>query len=262
MCLALFALDAHPRYSLVVAANRDEYHARAATPAAWWDEGWVGGRDLAAGGTWLAVTRAARWAFVTNVRDPGRNDPRAPTRGTLVPTALADAEPPAQCLARILASATACNGFNLVVGQGSQACWGSNRAAGPRGLARGIYGLSNAALDTPWPKLTRAKAMFDSWCARAAQDFAAVFALLGDRERAPDELLPATGISRERERLLSAPFVVDDTYGTRCSTVITIDRRGQARFVERTFDPRGEPVGDVEHRFAVATASVDRDHQP
>jgi uncharacterized protein with NRDE domain len=256
MCLALFALDAHPAFALVVAANRDEYHVRPAAPAAWWEEGWLGGRDLAAGGTWLGVTRAARWAFVTNFRDPRRNNPAAPTRGTLVPALLADPAPPAESLARVIDVAADRNGFNLVSGLGAEAHWGSNRAGPPRALPPAIYGLSNAALDTPWPKLTRTKITFAAWCARGDDNFAAVFALLSDRTRAPDELLPSTGIPREREQLLSAPFIVDDSYGTRCSTVFTVDRRGQAHFVERTFDRKGDPIGDVEHRFAIATAAT------
>lgn len=256
MCLALFALDAHSRFALVVAANRDEYHARPAAPAAWWDEGWLGGRDLAAGGTWLGVTREARWALITNVRDPARHDPSAPTRGSLVSAALADRAPPAASLARIVGSATAHNGFNLVVGRGADACWGSNRAEAVRELAAGIHGLSNATLDTPWVKVTRTKAALAAWCAHGSDDFDTLFAMLADTARAPDDLLPATGISRERERVLSAPFIVDDGYGTRCSTILTIGRDGHARFIERTFDPRGAAIGEVEQHFDVAPASA------
>lgn len=256
MCLALFALDAHTGFALVVAANRDEYHARPAAPAAWWDEGWLGGRDLAAGGAWLGVTREARWALVTNVREPSRHDPNAPTRGSLVPAALADPAPPSASLVRILGSAAAHNGFNLVAGRGAEAYWGSNRADAARALAAGVYGLSNAALDTPWVKVTRAKAALGAWCARGDDAFDPLFAILGDTARAPDDLLPATGISRERERLLSAPFIVDDHYGTRCSTVLAIGRDGHARFVERSFDRHGAPIGEVEHRFDVAPASA------
>ena len=255
MCLALFALDAHPGFALVIVANRDEFHARPTAPAAWRDEGWLGGRDLAAGGAWLGVTRSARWAFVTNVRDPSRNDPSAPSRGTLVPAALADPAPPSESIARLLGGSAGLNGFNLVVGRGAEACWGSNCAGGARALDAGIYGLSNAALDTPWPKLTRTRDAVAAWCARGDEDFAPLFALLGDRTRAPDELLPATGVPRERERLLSAPFIVDDRYGTRCSTVLAIGHDGRARFVERTFDPAGAPQAEVEHRFAVTEGS-------
>lgn len=251
VCLVVIGVEAHPAYALVVAANRDEYHARPAAPAAWQDAGWLGGRDLAAGGAWFGVTREARWALVTNVRDPARNDPAAPTRGTLVPAALAAAASPAETLARLVADAARLNGFNLVVGRGADAWWASNREGSLRPLRAGIYGLSNAGLDTPWPKVTRTKAALAAWCAGGEIGLAAVFALLADRERAPDELLPQTGVPRERERLLSSPFIVDGGYGTRCSTILAIGRDRSARFVERTFDRQGNETGNVDVRFAV-----------
>ncbi|MEO8305349.1 MAG: NRDE family protein [Betaproteobacteria bacterium] len=254
MCLALFALDAHPRFALVVAANRDEYHTRPAVPAAWRDEGWLAGRDLEAGGTWFAVTRSARWAFVTNVRDPSRFDPHAPSRGALVPAVLDDTAAPTEGIGRIVAAARACNGFNLVAGAGIDACWGSNRAGATRTLAPGIYGLSNAALDTPWPKVERTKAALGAWCARGDADTASLFAILADRSGAPDDQLPATGIPLDRERLLAPPFIVSETYGTRCSTVLTLSRDRDARFTERTFDPSGRLTGEVDERFTVLPA--------
>ena len=252
MCLAVIALDAHPRYALVVAANRDEYHARPAAPAAWWDEGWLAGRDLKANGTWFGVTRAARWAFVTNVREPARFDPQAPSRGALVPAMLADPSRPDASVARIVTDATARNGFNLVAGVAADAAWGSNRGAAEARLPRGIHGVSNAALDTPWPKVTRTKEALGRWCDAAESDLVPLFALLADTTVAADAELPSTGVTLERERLLSAPFIVSPTYGTRCSTVLTIDRDGAAHFVERTFSADGGVRGEVEYAFAVS----------
>ena len=252
MCLALFALDAHPRYALVVAANRDEYHARPAARAAWWDEGWLAGRDLKAGGTWFGVTRTARWAFVTNVREPSRYDPDAPSRGSLVPAVLADTQPTSASLERIVTSATAQNGFNLVAGVGALAAWGSNRAIAAELLPSGVHGVSNAALDAPWPKVTRTKAIVAAWCEAAEVDIAPLFAMLADTRVAPDEELPSTGVTLERERMLSAPFIVSAGYGTRCSTILTVSRDGTARFFERSFDSSGSALGDVEYRFTLA----------
>jgi uncharacterized protein with NRDE domain len=252
MCLALFALDAHPHYVLAIAANRDEYHARPAARAAWWSEGWLAGRDLKAGGTWFGVTRTARWAFVTNVREPSRHDPNAPSRGSLVPAVLADTASPAASLARIVTGATAQNGFNLVAGIGAQAAWGSNRGVAAQTLPAGIHGVSNAALDTPWPKVTRTKAFVAAWCESAETDIAPLFAMLADTRLAPDAELPSTGVTLERERMLSSPFIVSEGYGTRCSTVLTLSRSGAAHFVERSFDSAGRPLGDVEHRFVVS----------
>jgi len=253
MCLALIAHAAHPAYPVVVAANRDEFHARPASPAAWWPEGMLAGRDLKAGGTWLGIDRRGRFALLTNVREPARHNPGAPSRGALVPGFLTANVAPSASLFALVAEAARCNGFNLIAGNSAELIWGSNRAPAPAALAPGIYGISNHLLDTPWPKLERTKAAFRRWCdgGSDADDLAPLFALLRDTERAPDAMLPATGVSRERERMLSSPFIVSPDYGTRCTTVLTIDRRGAARFVERSFDAAGRATGEVDFRFAL-----------
>lgn len=255
MCLALVALDAHPRHTLVIAANRDEHHARAAAPASWWEEGWIAGRDLLAGGTWLALRRDGRFAFVTNVREPGLRDVGAPSRGALVTRVVADGAPTEETVARVLMSTAGYNGYNLVAGDRNSACWGSNRAAGGvRRLRTGVHGISNAVLDAPWPKVRRTSAAMTAWCRNGDTDVELLFSALADRTLAADSELPSTGIPPEWERRLSAPFIVgpDVGYGTRCSTVITVGRDGNAHFIERTFDAEGNPVGDVDVRFALA----------
>ena len=254
MCLALIAFDAHPRFRLVVAANRDEFHARPAAPAAWWDEGILAGRDLQEGGTWLGVDRCGRFALLTNVRDPSRHDPGAPSRGALVPRLLASSTAPASALLALVRDGARYNGFNLIAGDGTGLRWGSNRAAAPATLGPGIYGVSNHLLDTPWPKVQRTKEAFRRWCAAGADGgrFTALFDLLHDTERAPDAMLPATGVTLDRERMLSSPFIVSPDYGTRCSTVLAIDAHGAAQFVERSFDPAGEVTGEVEIAFPIA----------
>ena len=253
MCLAIVALVAHPRFALVVAANRDEHHARPAAPARWWDEGWLGGRDLQAGGTWLGVTHAGRFAFVTNVREPGRRDVAAPSRGMLVTRVLDARTPPRAAVQRALDGGAAFNGFNLIAGDADTVCWGSNRVPATATLGPGVHGLSNAALDTAWPKVTRSRAAVERWCEAGSDDAEALLAILGDRTPAPDAELPQTGVPLEWERLLSAPFIVsaERGYGTRCSTLLWIDREGDARFVERSFDPAGRATGTVDLRFTV-----------
>jgi len=252
MCLAIVALNAHPRYALAVAANRDEYHARPTARAHWWPDdeapGILAGRDLEAGGTWLGVTRAGCWAFVTNVREGGQRDAAAPSRGALVPRVLRDARDPQTALAAAIADAAHYNGFNLMAGDVSSACWGSNRGERGRVVAPGIHGMSNARLDTPWPKLARTKAGVAAWALEGRDDIGPLFALLADRERARDDELPDTGVSIEWERILSAPFII----GTRCSTVLTVSRDGEARFVEQSFDARGEPSGRVDTTFTLS----------
>jgi len=256
MCLVVVALAAHPRYSLVVAANRDEFHARAALPAHWGDRapyaGMLAGRDLVGGGTWMGVRRDGHWALVTNVRDGRDNDAAAPSRGELVPVMLNS--PLESAFAVLERKAAAYNGFNLLSGDAGSALWMSNRVVGAQSLRQGIHGLSNARLDTPWPKVTRTRDAVGAWAARGDDDLAPLFAALADRTRARDADLPATGIPREWERLLSSPFIVSDGYGTRCSTVLAVSRDGSARFVERSFDARGEPMGEVAFDFAVTPA--------
>ena len=259
MCLAVIALRAHPRYALVIAANRDEFHARATARAQWWDEGWLAGRDLAAGGTWLGVTRTGRWALLTNVRDPARHDPRAPSRGQLVTGVLDAPASAADALGAIVTAGARHNGFNLLAGDTDDAHWGTNREIETRALAAGIHGISNHRLDTPWPKVVRTKAAVAAWCAPGSDGVAEIeplFAILGARQLAADSELPQTGIPLARERALSAPFIVSADYGTRCSTVLTIGQDGEARFVERSFDPAGRATGEVDFAFRIGATGA------
>ncbi|MCC6867261.1 MAG: NRDE family protein [Burkholderiales bacterium] len=255
MCLAVIALAAHPRYTLVLATNRDEFYARPATPAAWGTDGVfagiLAGRDQEAGGTWLGVDRRGRVAFVTNVRQGTGRDPRARSRGELAPRLLRSPLPLTAALTAIAHEGAAYNGFNLLAADATGAGWTSNRTAGVHAVTPGVHGLSNAALDTPWPKVERTKAALAHWCARGADDAEDLFTALTDRAGAADAELPATGVPLAWERVLAAPFIVGDGYGTRCSTVLTIDRSGSARFEERSFGPGGDPIGTRREAFQV-----------
>jgi uncharacterized protein with NRDE domain len=252
MCLALLALAAHPRYPLVLAANRDEFHARPTAPASWWKEALLAGRDLSAGGTWLGVRRDGCFALLTNIREPHRHNPAAPSRGSLVTALLVNGGEPVATMRNVVAGATEHNGFNLLAGSPRGAAWGSNRAEGVKRLAIGVHGLSNAQLDTPWPKVERTRAVMTSWATSGDDGFDALWVALADRALAADAELPKTGVSLDWERILSAPFIVSETYGTRCSTIFAIDREGNARFTERSFDAAGSPSGEVEERFRIA----------
>jgi uncharacterized protein with NRDE domain len=243
MCLVVLAVDAHPRLSLVVAANRDEYHARPAAPAAWGRDGEfrdvLAGRDLMAGGTWLAVRRDGRFALVTNVRDGKAQDPVARSRGELPLLALSDHA----------IDGARYNGFNLVAGNARGFAWTSNRGDEMRRVTSGVHGLSNAQLDVPWPKVVRTQERLQAWLRGDCASVEPLFEALGDRARAPDALLPSTGVAHEWERILSSPFILGERYGTRCSTVLTIDRDAHARFVERAFTPDGNVSNEVAVEF-------------
>src|ERR1700733_13144535 len=249
MCLILVAWRAHTDYPLVLAANRDEFHARAAAPAAWWPQPDIlAGRDLSAGGTWLGVARDGRFAALTNYRDPAIAQRDAPSRGELVPATLASALPVQQRLQQLRRTGGNYNPFNLIFSDGEQLAVFESVAGDGRVLQPGVYGLSNHLLDTPWPKVRHAKSRLEA-ALREMPDTAPLLALLRDDRPAPDYELPRTGLSIEWERLLSSAFVRAGDYGTRCSTIIRIDARGRAYFDEWSWDSVGAAGGNESRQF-------------
>jgi len=256
MCLLVLALDAHPRYRLVVAANRDEFHRRPSAPADFWPERpeLVAGRDLEAGGTWLGLTRGGRFAALTNFREPGRHRPGAPSRGALAAEFLQGSSPPLAFLAELRGQARDYNGFSLVVGDRDALAYLSNRGPGPLALAPGVHGLSNHLLDTPWPKVERSRARLAALLSGRKVDPEELLELLSDRTVAPDAELPSTGLPLELERRLSPPMVVAPDYGTRCSTAVLVGRDDRVRLVEQSFGPNGEPTEERDFAFGLAEA--------
>jgi uncharacterized protein with NRDE domain len=255
MCLLVLAWQAHPRYRLIVAANRDEYHERPAAALARWPgpPGILAGRDLRAAGTWLGLDPARRFAVVTNFRELQQARPAAPSRGSLIPRYLDGAADAAGFLRGLAGSADGYPGFNLLLADQHALWYGSNRTQPlARALAPGVYGLSNELLDTPWPKLVRVKQRFAAWMATPSGTAAGLFALLADRTQAlPGDAPPPApgGLPLEWERILSAPFVVHPTYGTRCSTVLMLEPDGAGYLAERRFDSAGAAQGETEFRL-------------
>lgn len=240
MCLIVVGWQVHPDYPLVVAANRDEFHARPTAAAAPWVDAphILGGRDLEAGGTWLAVASDGRFAAVTNVREAGKPTGKR-SRGALPAGFLRSTQSPADFSAAIAADDYA--GFNLLLADRDTLYYCSNRDGAPRPLAPGVYGLSNHRLETPWPKLTKARQRFAE-ALPALPDSTPFFALLADRTIEADERLPATGVPLHWERLLSAVFVCSPDYGTRASTLLLRDRAGRCTLEERSFAPDGSEI--------------------
>ncbi len=242
MCLIVFAWKVIPGLPLLVAANRDEFYQRPAAPAAWWDDcsDVYAGRDLQGGGTWIGITREGRFAALTNIRAPSEFRLDVPSRGALVSDYLRGKLAADEYIASITAHAADYNGFNLLVGDREQLIWYSNRGGDdPRNgvaLTSGVFGLSNALLDAPWPKVVRAKAQFASlMCQGAPED--AYFEMLTDTTRASDCRLPKTGIDIERERMLSPVCIASPDYGTRVSTVVQLYTCGSATLHERVAVP-------------------------
>lgn len=254
MCLLVFSWQPGSDLPLVLAGNRDEFHDRPAAAADWWDEPIVGGRDLRAGGTWLACHRDGRFAVVTNYREPMAEGRGPRSRGELVNRYLQGGLDPAACAAELAADAARYGGFNLLLGNPRAVVYLSNRGRGPESLEPGVYGLSNHLLDTPWPKLERTRKRFLRLLAQGAPT-PALMEMLSDREPAAAEELPDTGIGPEWERLLSAPFIVSPHYGTRCSTVLRLSGDGRMELTERRFDPAGDCSGESTFHFRIEEAA-------
>ena len=237
MCLILFAYDCHPRYKLVVAANRDEFYNRPTLPANYWQDNphILAGRDLKEGGTWMGITTSGRFAALTNYRDPSRNKKGAPSRGRLVSDYLAGTMSPLSYIEHIPDKGQAYNGFNLLIGDCNSLYYYSNLEQLPRRVMAGIHGLSNALLDDPWPKVVKGKQELQAALQDGEVDTGQLFAILADQEQPDDRDLPHTGVSLEMERKLAPAFVTMSGYGTKTSTVILIDHRQQVRLWERTF---------------------------
>ena len=253
MCLIYLAWRRHPRYPLVVAANRDEYHARPAAPAHWWEDapGVLAGRDLEAGGTWMGVTRGGRFAAVTNYHDPaaGRRA-GAPSRGALVGAFLTGGEPAPEYLDRVVEEGRRYNGFSLLAMDGETLAFASNRSPGAMRLDPGVYGLSNHLLDTPWPKVTEGKAELERLLAEPDVRVPELLALLAVRGHAGVAAPCAdTGSGLGRMRSRSSRFILGRDYGTRASTVVLLEAGGAGVFVERSFDSHGTAAGVAAFEF-------------
>ena len=253
MCLILIALNAHPDYPLVVAANRDEYFARPTRPAGFWPEApqLLAGQDLSAGGSWLGVTRQGRFAALTNVRDGRRPElTDAISRGHLVTGFLRGQATPGDYLAQLQGERY--NGFNLLCGDGGQLLYHSNRQPGITPLPAGVHGVSNGTLNTPWPKLVSGKQALADYLAHQhtlhADD---LLAILNHRQPAPEALLPDTGVDPHWERLLSSRFIEAPAYGygTRCSTLLLQHLDGRTEFIEWDWDDQGRLSGRRDYCF-------------
>lgn len=238
MCLIVFAWQVIPQTPLVAAGNRDEFYDRPAAPAGWWQDHphIYAGRDLKGGGTWMGITRDGRFAAITNIRAPSEFKTGAPTRGRLVADYLAGEMSAAEYIEHIAPHADAYNGFNLLVGDQHSLVWFSNKPGDDdrngKPLSPGIYGISNAGLDSSWPKVVRTKAQFASLLCQCAPE-EAFFEMLTDTTCASDCRLPKTGISLEFERLLSAVFIESPEYGTRSSTIVKLTTDNTPVFYER-----------------------------
>ena len=264
VCLIVFDWRPHASQGalLTLAANRDEFYARPAAAMGWWPDvpELLAGRDLQGGGTWMGITRSGRFAALTNFRAPAATNSTAPSRGELVAGFLRDQASPADYLAGIGPRAHLYSGFNLLVGDLAKRDlrWFSNyadmSAGDARALAAGSYGLSNALLDTPWPKVVAKKAgllaCMEAFGDASAAQRDALLDLMRDPSTAPDETLPSTGLTLERERALSAAYIRLPNYGTRCTTVLQVGSGGCVNVKEL-----GDSMADGRHEDTALQSS-------
>jgi uncharacterized protein with NRDE domain len=252
MCLIVFAYDCHPLYRLILGANRDEYRNRPTDSARFWSDAphLLAGRDRVFGGTWLGVTTGGKLAAITNYRDPRRQVAHLPSRGGLVAGFLQDTEmTPEKFRGTLNRDGGGYNGFNLLYGVGTELHYFTNRGGSSGPVTPGIHALSNHLLDTRWPKAAAARSRLDDLLLQPEIDPEEIFTALSDSSPFADRLLPDTGVGPERERLLSPIFIDNDTYGTRSTTVLLIDRAGWVTFVERTFDHASVPSATQHYSF-------------
>ncbi len=235
MCLILLAYQCHPQYPLILAANRDEFHSRPSQAAHWWPDQpqLLAGKDLQAGGTWLGITASGRIAAVTNLRESAKAAKALHSRGLLPLNYLCGASSPEQFISTLKQSIAGYQGYNLLFGSYDNLYYFSNRQESARRLNPGIHGLSNASLNTPWPKVKNGKQRLGRLIRQPQPEMQQLLEILSSTELATDNELPATGVSLEWERQLSAIRITGAEYGTQVSTLIMIDQQGQVTFHEQ-----------------------------
>jgi len=249
MCLIVIAFQVDADYPLVVGANRDEFHSRPTQDAGWWPDqpDILGGRDLQAGGTWLAIHRSGRFAAVTNYRDAHPSHTGFRSRGHLVTEFLQSNASPFDYLQSI--KGPDYSGFNLLLSDGVSLAYLSNRDGNTRELAPGIYGLSNATLDTSWEKVERSKNNLQTLISENAVNETSLMRLLGDRDKGPVNEVRSERLPFATAHAITAPFIVLPDYGTRCSTVVLAGRNDRWSFLERRFDAGGNKTGESRYSF-------------
>ena len=251
MCLITFAYKSHPKYDLILAGNRDEFYERPTRKAQFWQEegkpNILAGKDLEAGGTWLGVQKDGRWGALTNYRDPSIKKEDPPSRGEIVLEYLKAKYSAMDYLAELSKKAENYNGFNLLLWDDKDFYHYSNQNKKVTRIEPGIHGLSNALLDTPWPKLITANQELRNIISEENFDKEDIFKLLADDRKAPDNELPVTGIPQELEKAVSSIFIKTENYGSRCSTVLLIDKKGNINFTERRFEPGSTEIKGEQH---------------
>jgi uncharacterized protein with NRDE domain len=253
MCLIVFANSVLEDYKLIFAANRDEFYDRPSEQADFWREhpDLLAGKDSQAGGTWMGITRKGKFAAITNFRDLKNNRNDAPSRGELTLDFLVKDVTPEEYYNRLKSELNNYNGFNLILGNIDELYYFSNKTDGLKKLEPGIHGISNAILDTPWPKVEKSKRQLKHLIEQQNIHPWEILNLLDDTSPAKDEELPDTGVGLELERILSPIFIKSEKYGTRSSTIVTVDKNNNVKFVEKTYFANTGRFSNKEFNFTI-----------
>jgi len=248
MCVLFVANKVCDQYPLIIIANRDEFHNRpTAKLHRWPDSAIIAGQDLEANGTWLGVNHSGKIAALTNIRNAKYLKTAAPSRGQLVTDYLTSTKNDQQFSQQLGQHASLYSGFNLLYGTIDQLYAFNNISGIVEPLGEGVHGLSNAALNDPWPKIKRGTAQLTTYLEQTetpAPD--ELVSLMQNNQAAPDNHLPQTGVELELERLLAPIFITSEQYGTRSTSILLFDRRNQLTMAEYSYDNTGTVVGKVE----------------
>ncbi len=254
MCLIVFALNEHPEYPLILAANRDEFYKRPALYAHRWKDlpGVLAGRDQTAGGTWLGITSNGRFAAITNFRGPEHLQTDVASRGMLTVDFLTEGDSPQEYIEKLKNKDKPYNGYNLLISEtpGTMVHY-SNITSDTSVMQSGFHGLSNHLPDTPWPKVKKGTGALKDIIKSRIVDTGKILNIMRDRQPAPYDELPDTGIDRELERQLSPIFINIPGYGTRCTTILLIDKSGRVTFEEYSYDGKGAEINQSSFTFYI-----------
>ena len=253
MCILFLAIQQHKKYPLILLANRDEFRTRPTAQAKFWQEHpqMLAGKDLQEGGTWLGIDKKGKIAALTNVRNIPAHKTGRKSRGHLVKDYLQEEKQPQNYLETLQQNPMQYNPFNLLVGNLQELYVYSNMQTEIHKLQAGFHGLSNAFLNSPWPKLSKGIDSIKQYIQTTELDKDELFAIMQQSEKAPDHLLPDTGVGLAKERYLSSIFIAGPDYGTSSTAIILVDNKQQVLFWERTFAAEGKQLAEVHYNFNI-----------
>lgn len=252
MCILFFAIKQHPKYPVIICANRDEFHQRPTNSMHWWSDSKqypniLAGKDMQAGGTWLGINKSGRFSALTNFRQPESQDDTKKSRGELVLQALTSNDK--QTAEQLKKSTLDYNGYNLVFGQLNNLSCFDNISQKLQPLSSGFHALCNGALDDIWPKMALGQHQLTEVITSTSLDVSRLFSIMNNNEQANIQHLPNTGLPLDWEKLLSSIFIVSPEYGTRTTNIILQDNDGNITVYDRSYNEKGQCVAEQNFSF-------------